>query len=149
LGEGAIEDVVDEGGFAGAGDAGDYGEQTEGERDVDVFEIVGARAKDLDGFAVGAAARFGDRNLSGAAEIAASERFGAGGDFGGLAVRDEVTAGIACAGARSTTKSARRMVSSSCSTTRTVFPRCEVAQGEPRRRSLSRACRPMDGSSRT
>src|SRR5882762_1065726 len=99
LGEGAIEDVVDQGGFAGAGDAGDYGEQTEGERDVDIFEIVGARAEDLDGFAVGVAARFGDRNLSGAAEIAASERFGAGGDFGGLAVGDEIAASVACAGA--------------------------------------------------
>jgi len=30
LARGAIEDVVDQGGFAGAGDAGDNGEQAEG-----------------------------------------------------------------------------------------------------------------------
>src|SRR5882762_8393309 len=88
LSEGAVENVVDQGGFAGAGDASDYGEQAEGERDINIFEIVGAGAEDLDGFAVGAAARLGDRNLRSAAEIAAGERFGAGSDFGGLAVRD-------------------------------------------------------------
>src|SRR5882762_7535553 len=88
LREGAVKNVVDQSGFAGAGDAGDYGEQAEGERDINIFEIVGAGAEDLDGFAVGAAARLGDRNLRGAAEIAAGERFGAGSDFGGLAVRD-------------------------------------------------------------
>src|SRR6266852_2519523 len=95
LGEGAIEDVVDEGGFAGAGNAGDDREQAEGQSDVDIFQIVGAGAENLDGFAVGTAALFGDGDVGGAAEIAAGERFGAGGDVGRLAVRDKVTAGIA------------------------------------------------------
>src|SRR5712692_4305312 len=40
LREGAVENVVDEGGLAGAGDAGDHGEEAEGESDVDIFQIV-------------------------------------------------------------------------------------------------------------
>src|SRR6267154_6889757 len=99
LGEGAVENVVDQCGFAGARDAGDHGEEAERESDVDIFQIVGTGTEDLDGVAVGVAARFGDRDLRGAAEIAAGEGFGAGGDFGGLAVGDEIAASIACAGA--------------------------------------------------
>src|SRR6266852_1772821 len=99
LGEGAIENVVDEGGFAGAGNAGDDGEKSEGQGDVDIFEIVGASAENLDGFAVGAAALFGDGDMGGAAEIASGERFGAGGDVRRLAVSDEIAAGVARAGA--------------------------------------------------
>src|SRR5229473_3229939 len=49
LGEGAVENVVDEGGFAGAGDAGDDSEQTQGEGDVDIFQIVCAGGENLDG----------------------------------------------------------------------------------------------------
>src|SRR4029077_11548861 len=100
LREGAVKNVIDEGGFAGAGDAGDYGEQTEGESDVDIFQIVGAGAENLDGFAIGAAALFRDGDVGGAAEIAAGEGFGAGGDVRRLAMRDEVAAGIARAGAK-------------------------------------------------
>src|SRR5258707_9479120 len=99
LREGAVENVVDERGFTGAGDAGDDREQAEGQSDVDVLQIVGAGAENLDGFAVGAAALFGDGDVGRAAEIAAGEGFGAGGDVRGLAVRDEVAAGIACSGA--------------------------------------------------
>src|SRR5713226_8659908 len=95
LREGAVENVVDEGGFAGTGNAGDDGEQTEGQRDVDVLQIVGAGAENLDGFAVGATAFFGDGDMGGAAEIAAGERFGAGGDVRRLAVSNEIAAGIA------------------------------------------------------
>jgi hypothetical protein len=36
-GEGAIQNVVDERGFAGARDAGDDGEKAERKRDVDIF----------------------------------------------------------------------------------------------------------------
>jgi len=72
LREGAVQNVVDQSGLARAGDAGDYGEQAEGESDIDIFEIVGAGAEDLDGFPLGCGA-FPDRDLSGAAEISASE----------------------------------------------------------------------------
>src|ERR1700738_1034770 len=88
LREGAVENIVDEGGFAGAGDASHHGEQAEGQRHVDIFEIVGAGAENLDGFTVGAAAFFGDGDSGGAAEIASGERFGAGSDLLGLAMRD-------------------------------------------------------------
>lgn len=47
-----VEDFVDEGAFARARCTGDAGEETEGNFDVDVVEVVCARACDLDGFAV-------------------------------------------------------------------------------------------------
>ena len=47
LGEGAVEDVVDEGAFAGAADAGDDGHDAEGEVRGDVLEVV--RGGVLDG----------------------------------------------------------------------------------------------------
>ena len=43
-----VEDVVDERRFAGTGNAGDAGENAERNVDVDVLEIVLARAGDLD-----------------------------------------------------------------------------------------------------
>jgi len=63
LRERAIENVIDERGFSGAGDSGDDGEQTEGNRDVDIFQVVGGGAKDLNIFAVGGAARIGNGNF--------------------------------------------------------------------------------------
>ena len=52
-------------------------------------------------------------------------------------------------GPMSTTWSARRIASSSCSTTITVLPRSRRRVRVPSRRSLSRWCRPMLGSSST
>ncbi len=98
LREGAIENVVDQSGFAGAGDARDNGEHTERQIDVDFLEIVGAGAENLNNFAVGAAAFFGNGNLGCAAEILTGERFGGGFDLLRLAVGDQVAAGIARAG---------------------------------------------------
>ena len=46
--EGAVEDVVDEGGFAGAADAGDDGQDAEGEVAVTFCEVVGAGVFDGD-----------------------------------------------------------------------------------------------------
>src|SRR6185437_2872980 len=39
-GERAVQNIVDERGFAGAGDAGDHGEKAEGKLHVNIFEIV-------------------------------------------------------------------------------------------------------------
>ncbi len=50
MGDGFIEDVVDEGGFAGAGDAGDGDEQVEGDIDVEAAEVVGASAAEAEPF---------------------------------------------------------------------------------------------------
>ena len=45
--------------------------------DVDVFEVVGAGAENLNDFAVGAAALFRDRDSRGTAEVTAGKRFSA------------------------------------------------------------------------
>ena len=56
---------------------------------------------------------------------------------------------IAAPGPMSTTQSAARIVSSSCSTTMSVLPRSRSATSVSIRRRLSRWCRPIDGSSST
>ena len=52
-------------------------------------------------------------------------------------------------GPTSMIQSAAAMVSSSCSTTKTVLPRSRSASRVPTRRWLSRGCSPMEGSSST
>ena len=44
----SIKHIVNQGGFAGTGNAGDAGENAERNIDIDVLEIVLARAGDLD-----------------------------------------------------------------------------------------------------
>src|SRR5467141_147557 len=100
LRERAIKNVVDERGFAGTRDAGDDSEQAERQRDVDILEIVGAGAENLNGFAVGAAAFFRDGDFCGAAEVLTGEGFGCGFDLRWFALGDEVAAGVAGAGAK-------------------------------------------------
>ena len=98
LRERAIKNVVDQRGFSGAGDAGDDREQAERQRDVHVFKIVGAARREA-----GSTLPFGLRRFSGMAivaapaEVLACERFRLGGDLRGLALGDEVAAGVACA----------------------------------------------------
>ena len=60
LHEGAVEDLMDEGGFAGAADAGDAAEQVERDVEVDAAEVVDARSGELEVFAAGLAAVLGD-----------------------------------------------------------------------------------------
>src|SRR5437660_1399660 len=67
LRERTVKNVVDERGFAGAGDAGHYSKQPERKSDIDFFQIVGGRAKNLDGLPVGATAFFGHSNFRRAA----------------------------------------------------------------------------------
>src|SRR6266571_8927583 len=88
--EGAIENVVDESGFSGAGDPRDNGEHAKRQIDVDFLEIVGACADDLNDIAVGAAAFFRDGDSRGATEILSGKRFGGGFDLLRLAVGDQV-----------------------------------------------------------
>src|SRR5882762_2941595 len=99
LREGAIENVVDERGLAGAGHAGDDREHPKRKRDIDVFQIVGAGAENLNRFAVGAAAFFGDGDFGGTAQILTGEGFRRVFDLLRLALGDEVAAGVARAGA--------------------------------------------------
>ena len=73
--EGFKEDVVDEGGLAGAGDAGDAEEAAEGEADVDVFEVVFAGADDFEAiFELDAAAFGGGDDLVFAGEVLGGNR---------------------------------------------------------------------------
>ena len=46
LGEGAIEDVVHQSRFAGAGDAGHDRHDSQGEYDVEILQVIFARPKD-------------------------------------------------------------------------------------------------------
>ena len=56
LRESAIQNVIDQRGFARAGHASDYRKQAKGNGDIHIFEIIGGGADDLDRLAVGAAA---------------------------------------------------------------------------------------------
>ena len=99
LHEGAVEDLVDERGFAGAADAGDADEEAEGNVDVDAAEVVDAGAGELEVFAAGFAAVFGDGDGEAAGEIFAGDGVGVGGDFGDGACGEELAAEFAGAGA--------------------------------------------------
>ncbi len=99
LGERAVEDVVDEGAFAAAADAGDHGHDAERDADGQVLQVVLARAGDGEPLA-GEGARLGAvQHGGGAGEIASGERLGAGHDLGRRALGDDVAAETARAGA--------------------------------------------------
>ncbi len=100
LRERAIENVVDECGLAGTRNACDDGEQSKRQRNVHILQIIRARAKNLDGFAVGAAALFGDGDFCRAAQVLTGEGGSGGFDLRRFALGDEVAAGVAGAGAK-------------------------------------------------
>ena len=71
----AVEDVLDERGLAAPGDAGDRDEESERNLDVEVPEVVLARALDADlALRVTGAPHFRDRNLGVAAQIFSGDR---------------------------------------------------------------------------
>ncbi len=90
---------MDEGGLAGAGDAGDGDEQTEGDFDVEAAEVVSLSAAENKLFpARRAAARgYGDGDFAG--EVTAGKRVGVGFDFCQGAGGEELAAELASAGA--------------------------------------------------
>src|ERR1700727_1189192 len=99
LGESAVEDVVNEGAFAGAGDAGDHGHDAGGEHDGQVFQVVAARALDGDPLA---RSRTRDESLHRGdftGEIAAGERGWRVHDDVGCAFGDDLTTETAGSGA--------------------------------------------------
>ena len=74
LGSQALEeDLVDEGGFAAAGNAGDHGEGPQGEVYGDVVQVVFRRADDAEMIAVSFAALLGQGDLPPAGEVLARE----------------------------------------------------------------------------
>ena len=80
-----VNDVVDEGGFAGSGDAGDAAEDAEGDIGVEFVDVVAGGAADFDeggGFAAG----LGDGDGAGAGEEGGGDGGGGGvAEGGGLA----------------------------------------------------------------
>ena len=99
FGEGAVEDVVDEGGFSAAADSGDDGHDAEREVGGDVLEVVGVGVFDGDPVA-GEFAGFGaGEDFDFAGEVLAGEGGGVVHDLLGGAVGDEVAAVFAGSGA--------------------------------------------------
>ncbi len=90
---------MDEGGFAGAGDAGDAAEQAERDVEIDAAQVVDARAGEVEVLAAGLAAVFGDGDGGAAGEIFAGDGVGVGGDFGDGAGGEQLAAELAGAGA--------------------------------------------------
>ena len=96
------EDVVDERGFAGAGDSGDADEAAEGEHGIDGFEVIFAGALDDDGVLFGelaAVARDLDTAARGAGEVIPGDGLLDLADVGHGALGDDAAAVDAGAGA--------------------------------------------------
>ena len=90
---------MDEGGFAGAGDAGDGDEHAHGDFDIDAAEVVGASAFKDEHFAAGGAAAGGNGDGELAGEVASCEGVGVGEDLLHGACGEELAAEFSGAGA--------------------------------------------------
>ena len=85
--------VVHQRGFAGAGNAGDAGEQPERELGVDLLEIVASGADHLDdALRIARRAQARQRDLRAAGKILAGERIRMCFDVVGRALRDDLAA---------------------------------------------------------
>ena len=108
-GQGGAEDVVDEGGFAAAGNTGDADEAAEREMGVDVLQVVFAGPGDAEPAVGGSGherargegrlAFGGDADAEFAGEVASGERLRRGGDFGERALGHDFSAERSGAGA--------------------------------------------------
>ncbi|OPZ09123.1 MAG: hypothetical protein BWZ08_00673 [candidate division BRC1 bacterium ADurb.BinA292] len=88
-----IEDVVDQRGLAGTGDARHADEQSQGEGDVEIPEVmVRGAADDQAARRIGRAAARGERNRPFAGEIQAGQRARVAFDVGGRSGSDDFTA---------------------------------------------------------
>ena len=149
VGDRVVQGLVDQGRLARAGDAGDAAEDAERDRDVDPLEVVFA------GAAHDAARRAACGAPPGTSIWRLPERYWPVSEAGFLATSSGVPAAITwppCSpapGPRSTRWSAARIVPSSCSTTITVLPRSRSRSRVAISFSLSRWCRPIEGSSST
>ena len=99
LGELLIEDLVDEGGLAGTGDAGDADEEAEGDLDVLALEVVVARAADRELAALAAGTALGrDGDPAAAGEVGGGQGLFGFEDVGERAFGDDSAAVLAGAG---------------------------------------------------
>src|SRR5258708_11687634 len=92
LHQGSVEDLVDEGGLAGAADSGDADEEAERDVDVDAAEVVDAGAGEFEVFATGLAAVFGDGDGEAAGEVFAGDGVWVFCDFGDGSGGEELAA---------------------------------------------------------
>src|SRR5258705_12420256 len=99
LHEGSVEGLMDEGGFAGAADAGDAAEEAEGNVDVDAAEVVDAGAGEFEVLAAGFAAVFGGGDGEEAGKIFPGCGVGVGGDLFGGSGGEGMAAWFDCSGA--------------------------------------------------
>ena len=147
VGQHGVEDVVDQRRLARAADAGDRDEAAEREATRRRSRRLCSRAPD-DG-ELAALGRLrppdrGRRDLAAAGQVRAGERVGV--RRAGRRRCRSATTWPPCSpapGPMSTTQSAVRMVSSSCSTTISVLPRSRSRVSVSISRRLSRWCRPM------
>src|SRR5581483_4207096 len=72
----SVKHVVDQRGFARAGDAGDGDHRAERKHDIDIAKVVSARAEDAQKTARRLAAQRRNGNAEFAAEITSGQRFG-------------------------------------------------------------------------
>ncbi len=147
-GELFIEDLVDEARFAGAGHAGHAGKGAERELDVDVAQVIFRRAEDFQGFSVARPPLFGQGDLLCAGQILARDGARGGNDIVDGARGDDLAAVHARAGADVDDE-----VGGAHGILVMLDDEHGVAESRRWRRvssslSLSRWCRPMDGSSR-
>ena len=99
LGQGAVENVVDQSAFAAAADAGDHGHDAERDADGDILQVVLAGSGNGEPLA-GEGARASALQHGGrTGEIAPGERLGAGHDFSRGALSNDLATQAACAGA--------------------------------------------------
>ena len=145
-----VQGVVDQGGLAGAGDPGDAAEGADRDGRVDAPQVVAAGPEDAQLARRGRAGSVapGWRCAGRRRDSARSATWGWRRSRRRCPGRRPRPPWTPAPGPRSTTWSAARMASSSCSTTMTVLPMSRRWVRVRSRRALSRWCRPMEGSSR-
>ena len=92
FGQRPIKNVVHEGGFSGAGNAGDNSHYAQGEGDVQILEIIFPRAEDADGVSVCRSPLGQHIDLHLSRDVGAGERVGRVHDFRGSSAGDQVPA---------------------------------------------------------
>src|SRR4051794_27682108 len=88
--QGAVEDIVDQRALAAAAHAGDYGHYAQRDADVDVLQVVLARAIYSEPLAGERTRRIAMKNARGSGQVAAGERLRAGHDLFRRAFSDDM-----------------------------------------------------------
>ena len=141
------ENVVDERALAAPRDAGDRGERADRNLDVHAAQVVLARAGEADPARTRLAAFSGSGMVRAPVRYCPVSGLFAASEIGPVNTTRPPFSPLS--GPSSIIQSAMRIASRSCSTTITVFPPSRSRASSASRRSMSRGCRPMLGSSST